>query len=246
MSTADLEFDAAGAREATGRRGAALGFWTSVLASALTITFVVLAIAFPGAEWTDMEAYARMFETIQVAQLVPVLILAPVVVILMTCLHAQAPARKRVFSHVALMFSLAYATIITTNYVVQLYVVRLNVLAGNLDGLALMAVPNPRSVFAGLEILGYGFFGLMALFAGLAMGTGQVQRWIRRSLIVSGITGVTGATAGLADQRAIMLSGFGLSLLAFLAAVLLLSIHFKAHGRKHDRQEGLRSLGRYS
>jgi hypothetical protein len=78
---------------------------------------------------------------------------------------------------------------------------------------------------------GYGYFALAALFAGLAFaGTGR-RRWIRRSLLASGLTGVTASATGVAGARLLMLSGFGLSLLAFLVAVILLAIHFRPGAR---------------
>lgn len=204
-----------------------VGFWAALAAVVLTVIFVVLTLVFPGDEWAGIEAYAEGFRTIQVAQLIPVLLLAPVVVILMGCIHVLAPPARRLFGHVAVAFSVAYATIIATNYVLQMVVVRHNVAAGELDGMAVLAMPNPRSIFVALEVAGYGFFALTALAASVALiGTGR-GRWIPWLLAVTGVTGLSGAAAGLAGQRIIMLVGFGLSLVAFLTAASLLVLHFR-------------------
>jgi hypothetical protein len=209
--------------EAAGR----VGFWAALAAVALTVTFVVLTIAFPGEEWAGIEVYAGGFRTIQVAQLIPVLLLCPVVVILMGCVHVLTPAHRRLFSHVAVIFAGIYAAIIATNYVMQLVVVRQNVAADELVGLSLLAMPNPRSLFVALEVAGYGFFALMALAGSAAFpGTGR-GRWIAWLLLTTGVTGLVGAAAGLADQRILMLTGFGLSLAAFLVAALLLAVQFR-------------------
>jgi hypothetical protein len=202
---------------ASGRR-----WWQS-----LTVTFVVLTIAFPGEEWAGIEVYAGSFQTIQVAQLIPVLLLCPVVVILMGCLHALTPAHRRPFSHVAVIFAGIYAAIIATNYVMQLVVVRQNVAAEELVGLSLLAMPNPRSIFVALEVTGYGFFALMALAASAAFPDTGRGRWTPRLLLATGVTGLVGAAAGVADQRILMLTGFGLSLAAFLVAALLLAVQFR-------------------
>jgi hypothetical protein len=214
---------------ATVERGSAatVGFWAAALASALTVAFVVLALVVPGEDWAGVEAYARAFATIEVVQLIPVLLLAPVVVVLMACIHELAPAKRRLFARIAVMFAAAYAAIIATNYVLQLFVVRLHLAAGDYEGLELLAMPNPRSVFVALEIAGYGFFSLMALFAAGAVTGPPLARWIRGLLVATGVTGIAGAVGGLTDLRLVMLTGFGLSLLAFLAGALLLCAHFR-------------------
>ena len=220
-----------GLKEADDKTAPTTGFWAACLAAALTITFLILTLPFPGDEWAGVEAYADGFETTQVVPLIPVLLLAPVVVVLMACIHALSPHARGVLTHLAVVFSGIYATIIATNYVLQLFVVRVNVVAGDADGLALLAMSNPRSIFVGLEILGYGFFGLMALCASAAFGDAGIERWISRLFVVTGVTGIVGAVSGVADQRLVMLSGFGLSLLAFLAAVVLLAIYLHAPAR---------------
>ena len=208
-----------------------LGLGAALLAAALTVCFVVLALLFPAGPWRDVDAYAASFRTIEVIQLVPVLLLAPVVVVLMACIHHLVSDVRHLWSHLAVIFAAIYATIIATNYVLQLFVVRLNVAAGELEDLALLAMPNPRSVFSALEITGYGFFALMALAAGAAFSGRGLERWVRYTFLVAGMTGLAGAAGGLADQRIVMLTGFGLSMLAFLAAAVLLGVYFWRLGR---------------
>jgi hypothetical protein len=206
---------------------ARLGSWAALLAAVLTVCFVVLTVLFPADGWRDIDAYAGSFETIDVLQLVPVLLLAPVVVILMASIHSLVSRSRQVLSHLALTFAAIYGTIITINYVLQLFVVRLNVQSGDLDGLRLLAMPNPRSIFTGLEIAGYGFFGVMSLFAGAAFAGVGLERWVRRLFLATGVSGLTGAVGGLADLRVVMLTGFGLSLMAFLATAVLLAVHLR-------------------
>jgi hypothetical protein len=153
------------------------------------------------------------------------------VVVLLACVHQLAPAGRRLSAHVALVFAGVYAAIITTNYIIQLFVVRRNVAAGDLEGISLLAMPNPRSVFVALEIAGYGFFSLMALFAAGAVAGRSLARWTRGLLVATGVTGIVGTIGGLTDLRVLMLSGFGLSLLAFLVAAVLLCAHFRRLGR---------------
>jgi hypothetical protein len=116
-----------------------LGLVAAWSASGLTALFVVLTIVFAGPEWAGLETYAEQFATAQVLQLVPILLLAPIVVALMAAVHALTPPAKRVFSELVFVFSAAYGTIVATDYVLQLLVVRVNVQAGDLEGLGLLA-----------------------------------------------------------------------------------------------------------
>jgi hypothetical protein len=196
---------------------------TAVLLIAVTFALAVLASVL-NYRWYRLDMRGIHAELVAGA-LVPVLLLCPVVVVLMASLHTLARGRRRAATLIATVFSANYAAIIGANYVIQLYVVRLNLSAGTGEGLALLAMPNPRSVFAALEILGYGFFGLAALFAGLGLGGSGMRRWIRRSFLISGLSGVAAAAAGIAGARVVMLSGFGIALLSFLAATVLLAIN---------------------
>lgn len=223
-------------RSATTGPTAMLGFASAVLAAVLTAVFVALAVAYPGNEWRGIEAYANAFRTSDVAQLVPVLLLTPVIIVLVASIYASAPEARRVFGQIGLVFAAVYAAIISVNYAIQLLVVRLNVLAGDLEGLALVAMPNRRGLFVALETVGYGFFGLMALaVAAVFAGTGLLS-WIRGMYLATGVTGVAGAAGALADRPIVMLTGFGLSLLAFLAAATLTSFYFRRLKREPPPQ----------
>lgn len=208
------------------------GSWAAALAIVFTILFVVLAVAFDGGEWDGIEAYARTFDGTQMAQLVPVLLLAPTVVVLMSCIGAVAPEARKVFGTTGVAFSGVYAAIIATNYILQLFVVRLNIQNDDLDGLAVLAMPNPHSVFVALETIGYGFFGLTMLFAAAVFMRGRREAWIRGLLLTSGITGILGAVAAPLGQELLTLIGFGVSLLAFLAATILVGLLFRRLARR--------------
>jgi hypothetical protein len=207
----------------------------AILAAALTVCFVALTLLFPAAPWRGIDAYEASSAATEIVALVPVLLLAPVVVVLMACIHHLAAGSRQVAGQLAGIFAAVYATIVTVNYVVQLYVVRLGIGAGEVEGLALLAMPNPRSVFVALEIAGYGFFALMALAAAAAVSGRKLERWIRYAFLVAGAAGLAGTAGGLADQRLVMLSGFGLPLAAFVAGAVLLVIHFQRLGPANSR-----------
>lgn len=209
-----------------------LGFWAAVLAVTFTVLFVVLAVAFASGEWGGIEDYARDFDTLQMFQLIPVLLLAPTVVALITSIHTVAADSRKVFSMTAVVFSGIYAAIIATNYMLQLFVVRLNVVNNDLEGLSLLVMGNPHSVFVALETIGYGFFGLVMLAAAMVFGGGKLENWIRNLLVVSGVTGILGAVAAPLSQDLLTLIGFGSSLTAFLVAAVLVGLFFRRPGRR--------------
>jgi hypothetical protein len=77
-----------------------------------------------------------------------------------------------------------------------------------------------------LETIGYGFFGLAMLFAGAVFGGGRLEGGIRGLFVVSGAAGILGAVAAPVGQEMLTLIGFGLSLLAFPVATILIAVFF--------------------
>jgi len=173
-----------------------LGFWSATLASVFTLTFIVLAVwtillSAPKA-WSGIHTYAENFNLLEMASFIPAFLLAPTVVLLMACIYSVTAEPKKVFSLIGLAFAIVYATIIPTNYYLQLFVVRLNLESGMLDGLALLAQQNFHSVFFALETLGYAFLSLATLFVSQVFSVGKLESWIRGLFIISGAVGIFG------------------------------------------------------
>lgn len=204
-----------------------LGFWSAVLAAIFSLVFAVLALAFSPPEWTGIEAYARRYDFLQMLNMIPVLVVPIAVIVVMACIHSLAPESKKVFSLIAVAFSAIYATIISTNYYIQLFVVRLNIVSGDLDGLQLLAMPNLHSVFFALEALGYMFLSLATLFSLPVFGSGKLVRWIRVFVIISSGLGIFGAIAALFDQPLLIFAGLGLWSLTFPIAMILIARYFR-------------------
>jgi hypothetical protein len=208
-----------------------LGFWSAILASIFTILFVVLAVgtslAFPPKTWSGIQTYAENFNWLDMASFIPAFFLAPTMVILMACINAVTPEKKQVFSLIGLAFASVYAALIPTNYYLQLFVVRLNLQSGTLDGLALLAQPNLHSVFFALETLGYAFLSLATLFVSPVFKGGTLAGWIRSLFIVSGAVGIFGVLIAPFDQPYLIFAGLGIWSLAFPISTILLSIFFR-------------------
>jgi hypothetical protein len=128
-----------------------LGFWSAIFASVFTILFVLTAIAtslmFPMKAWNGIQIYAESFNFLDMASFIPAFFLAPTMIVLIACINAIAPESKKIFSQIGLAFAIVYAAIIPTNYYLQLFVVRLNLQVGALEGLSILAQPNLHSIF---------------------------------------------------------------------------------------------------
>jgi len=208
-----------------------LGFWSAILASVFTIFFIMLAVGttllFPPKAWSGIQTYAVNFNLLEMASFIPAFLLAPTVVALTACIHYVTSERKKVFSLIGLAFASVYAAIIPTNYYLQLFVVRLNLESGMLDGLALLAQPNLHSVFFALETLGYAFLSLATLFVSQVFGGGKLESWIRGLFIVSGAVGIIGVLIAPFDQPYLIFAGLGIWSIAFPISTILLSIFFQ-------------------
>jgi uncharacterized membrane protein len=208
-----------------------LGFWSAIFASGFTILFVLIAVGtslvFPMQAWNGIQTYAEHFNWLDMASFIPAIFLAPTMVILMACIHAVTPEKQQVFSLISLAFTSIYAAIIPTNYYLQLFVVRLNLQSGTLDGLDLLAQPNLHSVFFALETLGYAFLSLATLFVSPVFKGGMLERWIRSLFIVSGAVGIFGVIVAPFDQPYLIFAGLGIWSLAFPISTILLSVFFQ-------------------
>lgn len=210
-----------------------LGFWSAIFASVFAILFVLIAILtslmFPMKAWNGIQTYAENFNFLDMASFIPAFLLAPTMVILIACINAIAPESKKIFSQIGLAFTVVYAAIITTNYYLQLFVVRLNLQGITLEGLSILAQPNLHSTFFALETLGYAFLSLATLFVSLVFTSGKLEIWIRSLFIVSGAVGIFGVLVAPFDQPYLIFAGLGIWSLAFPISTILLSIFFRRY-----------------
>lgn len=204
-----------------------LGFWAGILATVLTLGFVVLAILGAPSGWEGIEAYANSYRFIQMAHFIPVILLTPVMVVLMCCIHQTAPEGDRAFTLAGIALAAVYAAIISSNYYLQLYVVRLNLLSGAHEGLSLLAMPNFHSAFFALETIGYAFLSLGTIMVSRAFHGAGRPAWIRRLFVSSGALGLAGAAVAPFDVPLVIFAALGLWSLFFPAATALVALDFK-------------------
>lgn len=148
-----------------------LALWCGILCAVLAVAFTVLmALGIAG-------IFTGTF------QLVPVLLLAPAYLVLVTAVHECASVERKIWSHLGVVFSIPYVLVVSFNYLMQLTVVRQN---PQLYPWLAMAL-RPDSMFGALELLGYmwqclGLIALAGVFAGWPV--------LRASLLVNGFLAV--------------------------------------------------------
>lgn len=101
--------------------------------------------------------------------LTPSLLLGSCFLVLIAALHRLAPADTRVFSQIALAFATVYATLISLVYFVQLTLVAPRLAAGDTAGIEYLIFVPYRSFLFAVDLLGYSFMCVAALFAGFAL-----------------------------------------------------------------------------
>lgn len=210
-----------------------LGFCAAILTAALTAVFFGVGI-FGSSAFNGSIPYPYVLSTIRpidYAVWIPAILLAPTLVVLIACIHIQSPTDKKIFSQIALSFSLIFASIVTADYFIQLTVVLPSILSKETEGLSLFSMYNPHGILVSLESLGYLFMNsaLLAL-AGVFVGKNKLERAIRWIFLIA-------FTLAVGSFGAITLAGYPIvffevtiltiNMIVLIALGVLLSLFFR-------------------
>jgi len=214
---------------ATGGDAARLGFAAAVLTVVVAAVFAVIAIPTPPRAGPFCMTGCVAYPYVDVAQfipgdyvwLVPGILLAPIFVVLMACIHAYAAEARKTSSRIGLSFAVVYAVVILVDYFLQLTVVVPSLQAGETDGLSLFTQYNPHGLFIALEALGYAILTVALLFAAPAFEGGPAERAIRW-LFVSSFVLMVAAFVGLGVVQRDLVA-FEVAVLTITWAVLIAS-----------------------
>ena len=146
-----------------------LAFWSAVL--------MTIAVIFSG-----ITASTAM----KIPSLVSGIILIPVFILLIACIHEYSPADRKFYSRLGVLFTMGYAVLIGFNYYMQLTLVQNNLYTD------VFAMDDPQSIMWVIEVLGYGFMGLATLTTAFVFTNGKLENAIRWLFIVNGILGIGG------------------------------------------------------
>ena len=176
-----------------------LGFWVAIITTVLAVIAFVIAIATPPISGpfcksgcvTYPYANAASFVPHDYIWMYPGILLTPMFVILMTCIHYNVDDERKIFSQIGLCFAIISAVAITTDYFIQLTVIQPSLLKGETEGLALFSQYNPHGIFIALEDLGYLMMSLAFLLAGTVFVKDErLERAIRWLFILSSLISI--------------------------------------------------------
>lgn len=164
-----------------------LGFWAAILTAVVTAVFAITAVPTPARSGPFCGTGCIPAPYVDVARfipgdylwLVPGILVAPIVIVLMACIHAYAGEARKTFSRIALSFAVSYAVVILVNYFVQFTVVVPSLQSGETQGLSLFTQYNPHGFFIALEVLAYLMMSAAFSAAAPVFRTGKAQGTIR-------------------------------------------------------------------
>lgn len=200
-----------------------LGFWSSLMITAVGgVYFCIMAtVAITGGLFLPPSAPLQLFGA------ATTLILAPLLLLLAVCLKQCSPAPVAVLGEVGVAFTVLFVAMVSINRFVQLTVVQQSVINNRTEGLDRFMPYDPGSVMFAVEMLGWGLFlGLAMMAFTLQFGTDQLERNIRRLLLIYALLGITSA-AGYMAASPLAAVGFIAWGLVLYAATALLTVWFR-------------------
>jgi len=180
-------FDAA-IGDAISRSTRSAGFWSAVLATVFSVTYVVAQIA----EWIGLLGSRGGPESAStplglVVLLTPSLLLGPSFLVLTLSIHELSTSDRKIWSHAAVAFATVYTAMISINYFVQLAWVVPRLAAGRTQGMEPFLFTPFDSFLYAVDILGYSFMSLATLFAAMVFHGRGLNRIVRIFLVANGL-----------------------------------------------------------
>jgi hypothetical protein len=149
-----------------------------------------------------------------------IILIAPLMVISMVAVHADAAPAVKVYSLIALAFMILVSGITSSVHFVILTVSRPIAQAGFPDAFLLFSFRWPSVAYT-LDILAWDwFFALSMFFAAPAMGKGRLEKTVRLLMLISGVlslAGLVGVPLGNMQIRLLGVLGYvGVAPILFL------------------------------
>lgn len=200
----------------------------TILAGALLsgpAAILVVSLVAPQPAWTTVESFTSSYHAIQpLPYLLGYLLLAGFVSFTAGC-HARTPPSLRSRTSAALVFTAVYATLVFTNYTIQIgFIPRM--LEQRPAFIAALTMSNPASFAWFLEMFGYAAMGVatwlvVPMFGGTRRG--DAIRWL---LVGNGVLSMAGAACtALFDRWVFSPAGFasfaGWNLLVVICYLLI-------------------------
>jgi len=215
-----------------------LGLWAAILTVLFAAVSCAIGITTPARSGPFCASSCVTYPYTNVAAfipadylwLVPTVLLAPIFVVLMACIHSYATDDRKLFSQIALSFAVIYAAVISVDYFAQFTVVIPSLSSGESAGLSVFTQYDPHGLFVALEGLGYLMMSAAFLFAAAVFSGGGLERAVRWLFVTSFILAI-GAFAGLSwmkyDIVAFEVTILLINWITLIISGVLLSIWFR-------------------
>ena len=173
-----------------------IGFWSSLLTAILNLWYLIAFIIYQPilhAPWSGIDSYAESFRQLPLLSwAIPCFLLTLAFLTMIITIYILTEEENRIWSLFALVFAAIYTTILSTNYYIQMTVVRHNLLNKMTDGISIWLYANyyPYTIPGALEGVGYLFMCLSFLCVSKVFRHGKLQRWIHWLFIAAGISGL--------------------------------------------------------
>ena len=150
-------------------------------------------------------------------------------VVLFLALRQQITGSKAIFAELGMVFMVLLAAGSSLNWYIQLTLVPKLAQSGDMQTLALLDIHNVDSVMYAIEHLAWGlFYGLAAIFMGLAIEGGRVETWIRWLLIVGGVMSILFIPGQLIGNQILIDLGYYAAGVLLPITTIFLFIRFRA------------------
>jgi len=220
-----------------------LGFWAAALTTVVATVFAVAAVATPARSGPFCGAACVPPPYVDVARfipgdylwLIPGILLAPVFVVLVACIHGYSAETKKTFSRIALSFAVSYAVVILVNYFVQFTVVIPSLQSGETQSLSLFTQYDPHGFFIALEVLAYLMMSVAFWAAAPVFTGGRAERTIRRLFALNfplALAAFVGFWLLRHDLVAVEVTVLMINWLVLIVAGTLVSLVFRRAGRR--------------
>ncbi len=212
--------------------------WATLLGIVLSgpLAVAVVNLTHPQPPWGSAALFARSYHPVQLLPYAGGIVLVAALVMLVSSLHRAAAAEQRVRTTGALVLTAAFASFIFFNYVVQTTFIpdlAKHYDAANAPIISTLSMANPRSLAWGIEMWGWGVFGVATWLVASVFRGSALERATRLAFVSNGPVSVVGALATVAWPGWVMTTA-GLALFAvwnlLLAAMALLAV-FTLRGR---------------
>lgn len=155
-----------------------IGFWSALATTFFAIIYIIPQLIIG----IDMPESKKDLTFI----LLPSMFLALSFLFMMVAIHYYADEDKKIWSHIGLLFALAYFIFVSIVYFTVLTVTMPHMLRGESASVEVLHYV-PKSFMTGIDALGYTAMSLSTLFAAPVFNKTKLKKWIRIVFISNGV-----------------------------------------------------------